>query len=140
MPICTIRTSISVPHSPPPSLSLGLEHYVFWGGVSPIYGQLPEWNEYFRYVFGMTGGEAANLTDQANASGNQLGSYNLEINKDWQTASVSFYWNHPYEDRSGRELANIRDGLWGAHLGMKNREAFITDIVYEYTQPKRGCI
>jgi len=118
--------------TPSLSLSIGLEHYVFWGGVSPKFGQLPEWSEYFRYVFGMAGGDAATLTDQANAAGNQLGSYNLELKKEWQTASAAFYWNHPYEDRSGRELANVRDGLWGVHLKIRNQEAFITDVVYEY--------
>ncbi len=118
--------------SPSLSLSLGLEHYVFWGGYSPKYGQLPEWSQYFRYVFGLSGGNGAALNDQMNAAGNQLGSYNLELKKDWTTASATFYWNHPYEDRSGRELDNMPDGLWGIHIATKNRTALITDVVYEY--------
>ena len=118
--------------SPSLSLSLGLEHYVFWGGYSPKYGQLPEWSQYFQYVFGLAGGKGATLNDQENAAGNQLGSYNLEIKKNWKFATLTFYWNHPFEDRSGMELDNIRDGLWGIHLGTKNRSSFITDFVYEY--------
>ena len=118
--------------SPSLSLSLGLEHYVFWGGVSPTYGQLPGWSQYLRYVTGLSGGEGATVNDQMNAAGNQLGSYNLELKKDWQTIKATFYWNHPYEDRSGREFANMPDGLWGIHVATKNRTSFITDVVYEY--------
>lgn len=118
--------------SPSLSLSIGLEHYVFWGGYSPKYGQLPEWNEYMRYVTGLAGGDGATLNDQMNASGNQLGSYNFELKKDWQTLKATFYWNHLYDDRSGREFANMPDGFWGIHLAKKNRTALITDVVYEY--------
>jgi len=128
--------------SPSLSLSIGLEHYVFWGGYSPTYEQLPEWSQYFRYVAGLSGGEGAAANDQMNASGNQLGSYNLEIKKDWATTSATFYWNHPYEDRSGREFANMPDGLWGIHVTTKNRTALITDVVYEYmnTRNQSGSI
>jgi len=127
--------------SPSLSLSLGLEHYVFWGGYSPKYGQLPEWNQYFRYVFGLAGSEGATHDDQINASGNHMGSYNLELKKEWETTNAVFYWNHPYEDRSGRELDNLRDGLWGIHITTK-RHAFITDVVYEYmnTRNQSGSI
>ena len=128
--------------SPSLSLSVGLEHYVFWGGFSPKYGQLPEWSQYLRYVFGLSGGEGATLNDQMYAAGNQLGSYNLELKKEWQSLNASFYWNHLYDDRSGREFANMPDGLWGIHLAKKNRSAFITDVVYEYmnTRNQSGSI
>lgn len=118
--------------SPSLSLSLGLEHYVFWGGVSAKYGQLPEWSQYLRYISGFAGGAGATLNDQMNTSGNQLGCYNLELKKDWKNAITTFYWNHPFEDRSGMELDNLRDGIWGIHLATKKRTAVITDIVYEY--------
>jgi len=128
--------------SPSLSLSVGLEHYVFWGGVSPKYGQLPEWNQYLRYITGFAGGAGATLNDQMNASGNQLGSYNLELKKNWTNTSATFYWNHPFEDRSGMELDNLRDGLWGIHLINKRRTALLTDVVYEYmnTRNQSGSI
>ena len=128
--------------TPSLSLSLGLEHYVFWGGNSPRFGQLPGWSQYFRYIFGLQGGAGASGIDQQNAAGNQLGSYNLELKKDWAALSATFYWNHPYEDRSGRELANMPDGLWGIHVATKNRAAFITDVVYEYmnTRNQSGSV
>jgi len=118
--------------SPALSVSLGFEHYAFWGGYSPKYGRLPGWNQYFRSVFGLAGGKDAPHYDQTNGAGNQLGSYNLEVKKEWKTMSITFYWNHPFEDRSGMELANIHDGLWGIYLKTNKRLSFITDIVYEY--------
>ncbi len=133
---------LHVPLSPSLSFSLGLEHYVFWGGYSPKYGQIPGGKEYFRYAFGLAGGKDGLLVDQENAAGNQLGSYNLEVKKDWTTLQTTFYWNHPFEDRSGMEFDNLRDGLWGIHLASKNKSAFVTGVVYEYmnTRNQSGSI
>jgi hypothetical protein len=118
--------------SPSLSLSIGLEHYVFWGGYSPKLGQLAGWKEYFRYILGLNGGPRAYIQDQLNTAGNQLGSYNLEIKKDWKIIITTFYFNHPFEDPSGMELDNLRDGIWGIHFATKNRSKFITNVVYEY--------
>ena len=118
--------------SPTLNLTVGLEHYVFWGGNSPVLGQQPGWNEYFRYVFGLKGGKGATISDQMNEAGNGLGIYNVELKKDWPTYIASFYWNHPIEVPSDRDLANTTDGLYGIHLGKKNKESFFTDFVYEY--------
>jgi hypothetical protein len=138
------RKNLYLRFTPSPSLSfsLGLEHYVFWGGYSSKYGQLPEWSQYWRYIGGFAGGAGATLNDQMNASGNQLGSYNFELKKDWKTKSATFYWNHPFEDRSGMELDNLRDGLWGIYLLTHKRSSLITDIVYEYmnTRNQSGSI
>ena len=116
------------------SITLGLEHFVEWGGTSPdsAVGKMPGWNQYFDYVLGLKAGKGANIEEQKNSAGNQLGLYSLEIKKAWDKAELSFYWNHPFEDRSGMELANWQDGLWGLHLSKKDQTAFITDIVYEY--------
>jgi len=118
--------------SPTLALTLGLEHYVWWGGYSPVYGQQPGWSEYFRYVLEMKGGKGATTGDQINAAGNGLGIYNLELKKEWTYCTASFYYNHPYEDRSGLEFDNLKDGLWGIHIGKKNKKALIADFVYEY--------
>jgi hypothetical protein len=118
--------------SPSVTLSGGFEHYVFWGGTTPVYGQQPGLSEYFRYILGMKGGGGATVSDQINVAGNGLGSWNMEFMKDWTSVKATLYWNHPFEDRSGMELVNIQDGLWGLHVEKKKRDAFITDIVYEY--------
>ncbi|HWR99626.1 MAG TPA: capsule assembly Wzi family protein [Prolixibacteraceae bacterium] len=122
------------------NFSLGIEHYVFWGGVSPTQGRYPGWEEYFRYVFGLEGGSGATESDQINVSGNQLGMYNLEINKIWRNNQLTFYWNHPFEDHSGMELFNLPDGLWGVHWGQKKQQKIVTDVVYEwmYTLDQTG--
>ena len=114
------------------NFSIGLEHYVFWGGVSPTRGRFPGWEEYFRYVFGMEGGSGATESDQINVSGNQMGMYNVEVNKVWENYHLTLYWNHPFEDHSGMEFANYPDGLWGVHWGQKKQDKLLTDIVYEW--------
>jgi hypothetical protein len=114
------------------SFSLGLEHYVFWGGNSPDYGQLAGSEEYFRYILGGKGGAAALKFDQKNGAGNQLGIYSLEISKKFDLSGLTFYVNHPFEDRSGREMANFEDGLYGIHWKNDNRQKPLTELVYEF--------
>ncbi len=114
------------------NFSAGIEHYVFWGGVSPTQGRYPGWEEYFRYVFGLKGGSGATESDQINVSGNQLGIYNLEVNKCWKNQHMTLYYNHPFEDHSGMEFVNYPDGLWGIHWGQKKQDKLLTDLVYEW--------
>ena len=118
--------------SPTLILTAGVEHYVFWGGISPVFGQLPVWNEYFRYVLGRKGGKRAPIFDQVFIAGNGLGMYNVELKKDWPTYIASFYWNHPFEDLSQTSMVNIIDGLFGIHLEKKEKRSFFTEFVYEY--------
>lgn len=113
-------------------ITAGLDHNVFWGGTSPYYGKLPGVKDYFRYIMGMAGSSISPETDILNAEGNTLGMYSLEISKNYSNMSLSFYYNHPFEDRSGLEMANLRDGLWGLHYANANRKAFLTDAVVEY--------
>jgi hypothetical protein len=114
------------------TITAGLEHFVDWGGISPLEGEMPGWNQYFDYILGLKAGPGAWSDDRTNKSGNQLGIYSLEIKKVWNESALTFYYNHPFEDRSGMEMVNLPDGLWGLHLNKKNQSAFITDIVYEY--------
>ena len=114
------------------SLIAGLEHFVLWGGTSPTEGEMPGLSQYFNYILGLKAGPGAFLDDRTNKSGNQLGIYSLEIKKEWNESIISFYWNHLFEDRSGMEMANFQDGLYGIHINKKDELALITDIVYEY--------
>ena len=121
-------------------ISAGLEHYVFWGGASPEYGVLPGWNQYFKYILGRKGGVGAAINDQKNGAGNQLGIYNLEVQKIYSSGILTVYLNHPYEDRSGLELDNFQDGLLGIHYQMTNKLQFISEILFEgmYTMNQSG--
>lgn len=114
------------------SVTAGLEHFVDWGGTSPTEGAMPGWSQYFNYILGLKAGPGAYTDDRLNKSGNQLGIYSVEIKKVWSKSSVSLYWNHLFEDRSGMEMVNWLDGLWGIHLSKKDKSALITDFVYEY--------
>ena len=124
------------------SLTAGLEHFVLWGGTSPTEGEMPGLNQYFNYILGLKAGPGAYKDDRLNKSGNQLGLYSFEIKKEYTMSTISFYWNHLFEDRSGMELDNLPDGLWGIHINKKDELALITDFVYEYmnTRNQSGSI
>lgn len=114
------------------SLIMGLDHWVFWGGESASYGELPGWENYFRYILGSKGNSKAPLTDQINVSGNHVGNYYVEITKQSKKKTLSVYWNHFFEDGSGKRSVNISDGLWGGALISENKEQFISGILVEY--------
>ena len=118
--------------SPTLTLTVGAEHYVFWGGISPVLGPQPGWNQYFRYILARSGGKSATLSDQLNQAGNGLGIYNIILTKNWPTIIATFYWNHPFEVPSDTGLSNATDGLFGIHIGKKKKGSFLTDFVYEF--------
>lgn len=110
----------------------GLEHFVMWGGTHPVYGELQGWSNYFDYVLGRSGDENALVTDQINVVGNQYGVYQLEIQKDWEGFSASFYMSHPFDDHSGMELENLPDNLYGLFIKNKKNGAVLEAVSLEY--------
>jgi hypothetical protein len=115
------------------TLITGLNHYAQWGGTSPILGKQPSgFKDYLKIVTGSSGGSDALETDQINALGNHLGSYLLQINRQGEKTDWSFYWSHPFEDRSGRELMNYPDGLYGLHFDFKNPSHLISHLNIEF--------
>ena len=115
----------------------GVNHFVMWGGKSKRHGQLPQgFSDYFRYVFGCSGDSDFLPGDQINIAGNQLGSYHLAFNRREGPISMQFYLSHPFEDRSGMELDNWRDNLYGIYLQRNVTKALIRSFVYEYTHTK----
>ncbi|WP_167607513.1 capsule assembly Wzi family protein [Maribellus sediminis] len=109
----------------------GMEHFVMWGGSHPEYGKLQGWDSYFDYVLGSTGDENSLMTDQLNVIGNGYGVYQLQIKKAWEKLHAVLYVSHPFDDRSGMELDNIVDNLWGLHLAFRNKQTAIEDLVLE---------
>ena len=121
----------------------GLEHFVMWGGTSKneSVGRLPQnFKSYLLYITGSAGDESFLETDQKNVAGNQLGTYQLEIKKQFTAFSAAFYLSHPFEDHSGKNLRNWPDNLLGLHLNFKNEQQLITDIVYEYTNTRQQSV
>lgn len=114
------------------SLSFGLDHWVYWGGASRTQGKMPGLEYYPRYILGLKGGKNSSGSDRANAAGNSIGMYALEATKNLGGHLLTFYWNHPFEDRSGLEFDNMPDGVWGLHYLNKKSTALLTGFVYEY--------
>jgi hypothetical protein len=110
----------------------GLAHYVQWGGFSQEFGQQEESFSSFAKAFvGKGGGNTIN--DQLNAVGNHVASYHLSYDKEMTNYNIKLYHQNLFEDRSGRELRNFPDGIWGIFL-QPNKNKLITSILYEYVQ------
>jgi hypothetical protein len=122
---------------------IGFEHYAMWGGTSraPDIGKLPEgWNAYWHYVFALPGGDGFPQNDRKNISGNQLGTYQLQFEKDLKDINIEIYLSHPWEDNSGLNWHNWKDNLLGLHVDLKNKNALITNIVYEFSNTRQQSI
>jgi hypothetical protein len=124
------------------NFQFGFEHYAMWGGTSQNenIGELPGWENYWRYVFALPGDENAPVTDQLNISGNQLGTYQLQAEKEYPEFYVAAYISHPWEDNSGLNWHNWPDNLVGLHVNFKNDKKLVTDIVYEFTNSRQQSI
>ena len=122
------------------SVSAGIDHWVFWGGTVPeiegLYDfKMPGFEEYFRYILGRSGSSRTPPTDQGNVAGNQLGQYMVNVNHSGENFKLKFYWQHLWEDRSGMELQNIADGLWGIYW-QKEPGHLLESMVVEYTNTR----
>jgi hypothetical protein len=119
------------------SMITGMDHYVQWGGTSKNYGKFPStFKDYIRILIGYSGGTSALETDQMNAMGNTLGAYLFQLNYTGEKTNWNAYWSHPFEDRSGRELSNYPDALYGFFIDLKKPENFITHVLAEFTYTK----
>ena len=116
-------------------LSFGLKHYVQWGGVSEEFGELPDNATAFREVFfGKASSEFDNPNEAINALGNHIGSYTVSYDRFFENGSkLEVYHQSLFEDRSGRELNNFPDGVWGVHLELEKHK-WLQGVVYEYVQ------
>jgi hypothetical protein len=124
-------------------ISGGMEHYVMWGGTSrdERVGQFPQdLKSYWLYITGSSGDESFLETEQQNVAGDQLGTYQLEIKKQFPAFTAAFYVSHPFEDHSGKNLRNWPDNLLGLHVRFNNKQKWVTDVVYEYTNTRQQSI
>lgn len=119
----------------------GFEHYVMWGGKSPVYGQLPDgWNDYWQYVFALPGNDNFPGMDQTNISGNQLGTFQFEFEKQFAEWSLTAYVSHPFEDNSGLNWRNWPDNLIGVFMDLKNERGRVSDLVFEFSNTRQQGI
>lgn len=114
--------------------SVALRHYVQWGGTLEDGTKLPEdLNAFVRVFAGANGGNIDNPNEAINALGNHLGSYKVDYFRQLKTGTLNIYHQSLFDDRSGRELNNFPDGVWGIHLDLKE-DNLIKEVVYEYIQ------
>lgn len=115
--------------------SVGLEHWAQWGGMSPLYGKQPvSASDMWRIFIAGKGGEDASWSDQVNVLGNHLGKECFRL--DWRHSdfTMTLQYDKPFEDGSGMKYKNAPDGIWSVQFLLKDRKAFLTDIVFEYIQ------
>lgn len=117
----------------PLRFTAGLDHNAVWAGYSDIYGKMPSGlRNYLRMSVGDSGGEDATLNDRYNVLGNQLGAerFILEyISDDW---TLTLQHDIPYDDRSGMRFQNFPDGVNTIAFGLKDKTAWVSDVLYEY--------
>ncbi|MEP0263783.1 capsule assembly Wzi family protein [Dokdonia sp.] len=117
------------------NLSVGLQHAVQWGGTSPERGKQPDgFSDLVKIFFGSGGGEEATSSDQINSLGNHLGSYSVTYKRRGsKLVDIDVYYQSLFEDRSGIELNNFPDGVWGVSIAPKSSK-LIKTVLYEYVQ------
>lgn len=118
----------------PLSAVLGVQHWAQWGGTSnnPALGKQPRsFKDFLRIVACKEGGGSASVSDQINVLGNHYGSFDLKLSYTRSDWSAHAYWQHYFEDKSGIEYANARDGLWGAEVELK-KFPWLRKVVAEY--------
>ena len=97
-------------------LSVGLQHFVQWGGNSPDYGKLPSsFSDYLNVFMGKEGSNSVQ-GEEANALGNHLGSYEASIKTHFLDYKITLLYNTLFEDNSGRMLRNTPDGRYGIYI------------------------
>ncbi|WP_029035311.1 capsule assembly Wzi family protein [Salinimicrobium terrae] len=118
-------------------ITAGLLHFAQWGGTSPEWGEQPAGpTDYLKIVTGRHGGEAAIETERQNSLGNHLGSWELNVRKQFEFSSVEFIYNSIFEDGSGSRLANFPDGRYGIFWKSREEEGFLSALMYEFYYTK----
>ncbi|MCZ4696334.1 capsule assembly Wzi family protein [Ancylomarina euxinus] len=122
------------------SLEAGIDHYVQWTGISPVYGQLEGGLKAFAKILiakegavltTSNGGTSRNEAD--NSLGNHIGQNQVKLNYNLNKFSVSFFMKNMFEDRSGevRKIYNVRDIYYGLHLKL-HQIKIVKSILVEY--------
>lgn len=135
--------TLEIPAGPSFRIRAGIDHYVFWGGTLPSGEKLAGGlKNYFRYILGKSGDSSFSSGDRDNVTGNQLGAYNLSIHHNLPHLQIDLLISHPFEDRSGMELANAQDNLYTLHFRKKKEGALLGGwlIEYLYTKNQSGAI
>ena len=122
----------------PVNLSMGLQHYAMWGGVSSnaSVGRLPsDFKTYVKVFFAQSNEKndtSLPLNERLNKIGNHLGSWNYGIDVKLDKYLTGLYYQTIFEDYSGYSKFFMPDGLWGFYLKTKDARKLIHALTYEY--------
>lgn len=109
----------------------GIDHYAQWSGTSPTQGELPSKPmDYIRTVFSLPGGKNANVSDQQNVQGNQLGQYYFIFRKAYEKTTIEARIVHPFEDFSGMVFVNFPDNLYSLSIDF-HESKWIDKVIWE---------
>ena len=110
----------------------GLEHASQWGGWNSHFGKNPTSLKDFARIILCQGGDSnANEGEQINILGNHLGTYNFKVTYKNENLQAALYKQHYFDDYSGLNLVNWRDGIFGGELAFFN-QPFLQKVVLEY--------
>ncbi|MDR0686008.1 MAG: capsule assembly Wzi family protein [Dysgonamonadaceae bacterium] len=121
----------------PLTLTAGLVHAAQWGGwvsSGDVHKQPASFQDFIRIVMCSSGGESASEGDRINVLGNHLGTMNARLDYKKNGFGIAVYKQHFFDDKSGLEYANWRDGIWGGEICFPNR--LIEKVVIEYLHTK----
>ncbi|MDR1562007.1 MAG: capsule assembly Wzi family protein [Dysgonamonadaceae bacterium] len=116
----------------------GLVHASQWGGwVSgeSVHYQPASIKDFLRIVMCSSGGDNATGSDRINVLGNHLGTINIRLDYAGGMFGAALYKQHYFDDKSGLEYANWRDGIWGGEISFP-KSRFIDKIVLEMLYSK----
>lgn len=122
-------------------ISMGVQHFVQWAGYSEEFGQLPgSVEDYTRIFTGMASQNEVAGGEEANALGNQMGSYEIKIKTRIKDIDFQFLYNHIFEDGSGMKMGNFPDGRYAIYFD-DNRDTFwglswLKAFMYEFYYTK----
>lgn len=111
----------------------GLHHAAHWGGKNDGTNtrQPKALADFYRIVFALKGRADADQSDQLNALGNHLGSYDLRGSIRLNKITISNYWQFLWEDNSGLNPLNWRDGLMGLSIKSNSRAGLVSGFNLE---------
>ena len=122
------------------TIQAGVEHFVMWGGTSQNdeIGKMPsDFKAYLEYITGKSGSADFPTTEQQNVAGNQYGTYQLKVSREFDDFTLHFNVSHPFEDLSGVNLRNWPDNLLGLYIEFMESDQIITDILYEFANTRQ---
>ncbi|MDX1754306.1 MAG: capsule assembly Wzi family protein [Salinimicrobium sediminis] len=113
-------------------LKLGVQHFAQWGGTSPRIGPQPsDAANYLRVLAGKEGTVIHPETGQLTIIANHVGGYELYLDREFRNFNLQFFYNHIFDDVSGKRLHNLPDGTYGFFYENRDKDRLISSIIYE---------